>query len=251
MKKLYLFSLVLGAALTGLTSCMEIDNFDEPEAKIHGKLIDSTTGELYQTDQDDVHVRIWEMSYSTNPSPQDLSVKMDGTYNREHLFAGTYDMVPFDGSWWPCDTVRNVKIGNGGVSQDFTVTPYLKIKDFNAELEQDESGDYFLRLSGRLFAPITEGLPQVREIRPFLSDNHFCGAANHIDYYYQDAYRVNLRKMWTALGDMETGEGFETYSIVVPVKKGWHYWVRLGANVNDERQKFNYSEVKEILVPNT
>ena len=105
---------MFGAALTSLTSCMEIDNFDEPEAKISGKLIDATTGELYQTDQDDVHIRIWEMSYSLNPSPQDLSVKADGTYNREHLFAGTYDMVPFDGSWWPCDTVRNVKIGKGG-----------------------------------------------------------------------------------------------------------------------------------------
>ena len=44
MKKVYMMNLMLGVGLTVLTSCMEIDNFDEPEARISGKLIDSTTG---------------------------------------------------------------------------------------------------------------------------------------------------------------------------------------------------------------
>lgn len=64
---------------------MEVDNFDQPEASIYGRIIDSTTGENYLTDQGDVHIRIWEKSYSDNPNPQDLAVKMDGTYNRLHL----------------------------------------------------------------------------------------------------------------------------------------------------------------------
>lgn len=230
---------------------MEVDNFDEPEASIHGNLIDATTGENYLTDQADVHIRIWEKSYSANPTPQDLAVKMDGSYNREHLFAGTYDMIPNDGSWWPCDTTRQVAIGNNNnASVDFKVTPYLKIKDFNVEVIHNETSAMdTLVMSGRLFAPRTEGLPQVREVRPFLSINQYCGAANHIDYYYVDAYRVNIRKTWDKIGDMTTGEGKDTYTFRVPVKKGYHYWVRMGANVNDQYMKFNYSEIKEVEIP--
>lgn len=244
---------MIGAALLGLNSCMETDNFDEPEASIHGRLIDATTGENYLTDQGDVHIRIWEKSYRDNPTPQDLAVKMDGTYNREHIFAGTYDMLPYDGSWWPCDTTYEVPIGNKNHAEmDFKVTPYLKIKDFQMELIQDPKAEFdSLRLSCRLFAPIPNNpdMPQVRELRPFLSLNQYCGAANHLDYYYNDQYRVNIRKTWDRIGSTETGEGNDVYTITVPVKRGYHYWVRMGANVNDVNLKFNYSEIKEIEIP--
>lgn len=235
----------------GMASCMEVDNFDEPEASIHGRIIDATTGENYLTDQGDVHIRIWEKSYSDNPTPQDLAVKMDGSYNREHIFAGTYDMLPNDGSWWPCDTVYEVPIGNKNHAEmDFKVTPYLKIKDFKVEVIHDATAAMdTLVMSGRLFAPRTEGLPQVREVRPFLSINQYCGASNHIDFYYVDAYRVNIRKAWNKIGDMVTGEGKDTYTFRLPVKKGYHYWVRMGANVNDQYMKFNYSEIKEVEIP--
>lgn len=250
MKK-YIYSFLVAVSVMGLTSCMEVDNFDEPEAQISGKIIDKTTGENYLTDQGDVHLRIWEKSYSLNPAPQDLNVKGDGTYHREKLFAGTYDMLAYDGSWWPCDTIRNVAIGkSNSATQNFEVTPYLKIKDFECSLgEETADGMVILTMSCRLFAPITEELPQVREIRPFISINEHCGASNHLDYYYKDEYRINLRKSWSALGDMTTGEGNTTYEIKVPVKRGYHYWVRMGANVNDVHMKYNYSEIKEVVVP--
>lgn len=226
-----------------LTSCMGVDNFDGPKAHVSGRLIDSTTGENYMTDQNDTQIRIWEKSYSTNPTPQDLSVMANGNYNNEKLFAGTYDMVPFNGSYWPCEVVTKVGIGKHTV-QDFTVTPYLKIKDFKTELNGTT-----LTMSCRLFAPVTKDLPQVLEVRPFLSLNQFCGAANRIDYYYSNDYRVSLRKTWDKLGDMTTGEGFETHTITVELKRGYTYNVRMGANVDDAYKKFNYSEIVKIEVP--
>ena len=250
MKKFF-YSILAFALTACMVSCMEVDNFDQPEASIHGRLIDTTTGENYMTDQGDVHIRIWEKSYSDNPNPQDLAVKMDGSYNRLHLFAGTYDMLPNDGSWWPCDTTYDVPIGNkNNATMDFKVTPYLKIKDFKCDLKVDEtvSMDTII-MSCRLFAPITKNLPQVLEIRPFLNNNQYCGAANHIGYYYSDDYKVSLRKTWDKLGDMETGEGKETYTLKLPVKPGYTYWCRMGANVKDTNQKFNYSEIVKIEVP--
>ncbi len=241
MKKAFYILMAAAAAL--LSSCMQIDNFDAPAAQVEGRLIDKTTGQNLLVDQADTHIRIWERSYSTNPTPQDLAVKMDGTYKNSKLFSGTYDMLPLDGAYWPCDTTYNVAIGKAGKVQDFEVTPYLHVVDFTAELDGTT-----LTLSCKLQAPVTEGLPQVVEIRPFLSLNHFCGAANHIDYYYTNDYRISIRKAWSRIGDAE-GNGNETYSVSMEVKPGYHYWVRMGVQVNNQYKNWNYSEIKEIDVP--
>lgn len=251
MMKRNLYCLLLSSIMiVYMTSCMEIDNFDEPDARVSGRLIDATTGENYLTDQGETHIRIWEMSYSTNPTPQDLAVKSDGTYNNEKLFRGTYDMIPYNGSYWPIEDAVRVGIGKKGAVQDFTVTPYLKIKDFNVELggiDPSDSDFRLLKLSCRLFAPITSDLPMVMEVWPFLSLNQFCGNANRIDYYDKD--RITIRKSWDQIGDMTSGEGRQTYTITVSVKPGYTYNVRMGANVNDTHKKFNYSEMVKIEIP--
>jgi hypothetical protein len=232
---------------------MEIDNFDAPDAHVTGRLIDKTTGANFITDHADTGIRIWEMSYSLNPSPQGIPVKFDGTYNNEKLFAGTYDMLPYNGPYWPADTIHGVRIGKKTTTQDFEVTPYLHITDFDAVLEGTT-----LTLSCRLSAPFTEmningtvtPLPNVLEVRPFLSLTMYCGGANYIGEYWTNDYRVNLRRAWERIDTDGDGKSDETYTISVPVKKGYTYNVRMGANVNYTDQKFNLSEVKRIVVPN-
>ena len=44
MKKLK-HSLLFGVLTLFVTSCMEVDNFDEPDAHFTGRIIDKTTGE--------------------------------------------------------------------------------------------------------------------------------------------------------------------------------------------------------------
>lgn len=227
-------------------SCMEVDNFDEPDAHIYGRIIDKTTGKEVLADQGECHVRLWEKSYSLTPAPQDIPIKQDGTYNNNKWFRGTYDMVP-EGAWWPADTIRGVGIGSSK-QQDMEVVPYLKLEDFQCELQQHpELSMDSLVLSCRLDAPIEEGMPQITEIRPFLSLNQFCGGANHIDEYYKDQYRINIRKTWTAL--KTAGDDQKVYTIKVPVKRGYIYFVRMGARVNDTFTKFNYTEIKQIEIP--
>ena len=248
MMKKILYSLLTGVAAFCISSCMEIDNFDAPDAHVTGRLIDSTTGETYITDHTDTHIRIWEKSYSVNPTPQDIPVKGDGTYNNSKLFAGTYDMLPYDGPYWPADTAFNVPIGAKGTVQDFTITPYLKIVDFKTELD-----GITLTMSCRLQAPLTEknglALPQVLEIRPFLSLTQYCGNANKIDYYASNDFRINLRRTWDRIDTNGDGISDDTYTISVELKKGYSYNVRMGANVNDTYTKFNYSEIVRIVVP--
>ena len=135
-------------------------------------------------------------------------------------------------------------IGKSGTVQDFEVIPYLHVIDFDATLNGTE-----LTLTCRLQAPVTDGLPQIREIRPFINNNIHCGPGNRIDYYYNDANRINLRKMWPAIGDAEGNQTVAPYSLTVQLKAGYTYWVRMGVQVNDTYTSWNLSEVKKIVVP--
>lgn len=242
MKKI-LYSLLMGSAAMLMGSCMEVDNFDEPEAHVTGRIIDSTTGENILSDQGHYRVRIWEKSFSTNPRNQDIPVKQDGTYNNAKLFAGTYDVVP-EGAWWPADTIR-IGIGKKTVTQDFEVTPYLTLFDFKTELIASDT----LRLSCRLDAPVKVGLPQIMEVRPYLSLNQFCGANNCITFYNTNTYRVNIMQTWDRLEKLEDGKSV-VYSVKLPVKPGYTYFARMGAKVRDNLEKYNYTEIVKIEIPN-
>lgn len=249
MKKI-VSNLLVGASILLMASCMGVDNFDEPSAHFTGRIIDVTTGENIYADQGECRVRIWEKSFSLNPSPQDIPVKQDGTFNNTKLFNGTYDVVP-EGAWWPCDTIR---VGIGGkVTQNFEVTPYLKVFDLKTELIDDS-----LAISCRLDAPITEGLPQIMEVRPYLSLNQFCGAGNAISYYFNmgqssdsnisQKYVKKIMTTWERIPKLEDGKS-EVYSFKVDVKPGYTYFVRVGAKVKDTFQKCNYSEIVKVEVP--
>lgn len=241
MKKIF-YSLFVCAAALSVSSCMEIDNFDGPDSHFTGRIIDSTTGKNILADQGECRVRLWEKSYSTNPGQQDIPVKQDGTFNNTKLFKGTYDVVP-EGAWWPADTVR---VGIGGkVTKDFEVTPYLTLFDFKTELVAADS----LKVSCRIDAPVTEGLPRIQDIRPFLSLEQFCGAANCIGYYSTiGAYKESINSTWDKLEKLEDGKS-EVYEFTLLVKPGYTYFVRMGARVKDTFEKYNYTEIVKVEVP--
>lgn len=93
MKKyiyLLLFSLPLLAA-----SCSK-DNYDEPQETFRGKFIDKQTGEPFQTaiGNTGIRIRMMEYSWSDNPQPYDMNVKMDGTFNNTKVFKGEYGITP-------------------------------------------------------------------------------------------------------------------------------------------------------------
>jgi hypothetical protein len=98
-----------------------------------------------------------------------------------------------------------------------------------------------------LKAPKRVGLPNIVEIKPFLSLTNFVGESNYINIAEYNNKRIQINKSWlTEVGDVETSN---VYTIgPLPVKAGYTYNVRVGANVNDANRKYNYSEIKEVAV---
>lgn len=241
MKKI--LYIVLGVLLMAVTSCMETDNWDEPDVTVRGRVIDSYTGENILTTQGDWGVRIWERTWTASaPTAQTLAVKQDGSYTNTKLFAGRYDMLPYGGPFWPVDTLKDV-VFNGTTEQNFTVTPYLQLPGFEASLNGLK-----LTLTCQLKAPIRNGLPNIVEIKPFLSLNSFSGASSFIDIPEYNNQRKQINKSWMEeVGDVETSNVYRIGPL--PVKAGYTYYVRLGANVNDANRKYNYTEIIKIVVP--
>ena len=237
--------IVLGMALLGLSSCYKKDNWAEPDARVYGNIIDIYTKKPLLTSQNDWSIRIWERSWTASvPINQSLAVKQDGTYNNSKLFAATYDMLPFGGPFWPTtDTAKNVVYTRDGVQQDFTVTPYLQVVDFTATVSGTD-----LTLTCHLKAPKRVGLPNLVEVKPYLSLNAFVGESSYINIAEYNNKRIQINKSWIdENGDVETSK---LYTIgPLPVKSGYTYNVRIGANVNDANKKYNYSEIKQVIVP--
>jgi hypothetical protein len=241
MKKT-LYSLVGCLAFLFCFSCTAIDNYDSPDARLSGRIIDQTTGENFLGE---AGIRMWEISWDSLPQPRDLAVMQDGTYNNTKLFKGTYDMQAYNGAHWPAERITGIKLANSTV-QDFEVIPYIKVVDVKWKLDGLD-----LTLSCKLEAPITEGLPEVWEIRPFVSLTQFCNTGSRIDEYNKDEYRTNVSKNWA---DIAASSGSKTsieFSIpkVLPLKSGRTFYVRLGARVRDIYSKYNYSEIFEVKVP--
>ncbi len=195
MKKI--LYLMFGATLFLFASCQKIDNWDEPGARLYGNVIDIYTGTNLAMDQNDWQIRIWDKTWEEkNPGTvaqfQSLAVMRDGTYNNTKLFSGTYNMLPYDGPFWPADTVKGVVLENE-TQQDFTVTPYLQVLNFNATLIGTS-----LTLTCTVKAPIITGLPNLYEVKGFLSLTTFCGNSNYINIGDYNNLRKQINKTWAA-----------------------------------------------------
>ena len=237
--------ILLGMTLLVLSSCYKKDNWAAPDAHISGSVMDFYTKKTLLASQNDWSIRIWERSWTGSvPVNQTIPVKQDGTYNNDKMFAGTYDMLPFGGPFWPTtDTAKNVVFTKDGVQQNFIVTPYLQVTDLTTSLSGTD-----LTLTCRLKAPKRVGLPNVVEVRPFISLIDFVGESNFINIAEYNNRKITINKSWIdENGDVDTSK---LYTIgPLPVKSGYTYNVRVGANVNDAYRKYNYSEIKVVVVP--
>jgi hypothetical protein len=224
-------------------SC-EFDNFDEPAAGFHGRIIDATTSENFVMSSNTFQVRMWEISYSENPSARNINIKDDGTFNNDKLFAGTYKVLPVGGAFWPLQDTATIVLKDGAnVEQNFTLTPYVKVSIVDYNL----GANNILQIRGRFEAPIKEGLPNVLDIRPFVAITRFVGNQNITAY--SDPSRIDINRN---INDIPDGEIFTMEvktSEGTGLLPGRTFYVRLGVRVDDSYRSYNFSEIIAIDVP--
>jgi hypothetical protein len=103
-------------------------------------------------------------------------------------------------------------------------------------------------------------MPQIMDVRCFISSIQFCGNVNRLDAYYNLEVNkvkktvINVRKAWSNISDgVEGSDGLthskDTYKFAVWAKPGYTFFVRMGVRVDDAFQMYNYSDIVKIEVP--
>lgn len=124
MKKILL---LVSCCLFALTSC-EVDNYDGPDASIHGSILDEATGELVGTDiQNGSAIIVREQGF-TNPADQSWAIMNTGEYRNNMVFAATYDVRFENGNFYPF-AIKDFVVKGGDNTYDFKVTPYIRVKN--------------------------------------------------------------------------------------------------------------------------
>jgi hypothetical protein len=106
----------------------KIDNYEAPNAQVRGSILDAVTRTLVETDiQNGSALRVYELGWPTEAA-QTWVIKQDGTYQNDLIFAAHYKVEFINGNFYPF-TVNDVEFKKGQNTQDFEVTPYIRVKN--------------------------------------------------------------------------------------------------------------------------
>jgi len=220
-------------------SCVRKDNYEGPNASLRGNIYEAGSDSLVQTCSGNFSVRLEQLSWSSNPTPQDIPVKIDGTYQNTELFSGHYRVSIHGGAFWPVDSIEmDIKEGS---MHDFTLTPYILIKNFNAVMTDSTT----LKLTYNFVMP-QDGIPDVFEIQPYVNNTKIVGPGASI-YDFSDVNKVTFNKSWINFTDDEKAKAQQ---IIIPnLIPGRIFYVRVGVKFNNDDKSSNLSNIIEITVP--
>jgi hypothetical protein len=267
MKKLF-YSLIFCLAAVSFYSC-KIDNFDEPQETLKGKVVDAATGDLVLTDQgsEGTRIRLRELSWTETKVPDnfDFACMKEGIFQNTKIFKGHYN-VRIDGAFIPLvrkgiagDTIADESkyIDIKGVTEvEFKVQPFLKVEwvgtpvvsggkitatvkvsravspaDFKAKIEP--MGNY------------NDNFLNVTDVRLFVSQLPFVGYREW-DNRYTTQINYNSNSFDALLGQPIT----ITTSGVIPA--GRTVFIRAAARINyatENIKRHNYNAAIRVDIP--
>ena len=233
MKKI-INRILVGATILASSACTKIDNYPGPNASFQGNIISSAGGNLLTSGGS---TQIWMQQIGWT-APQTIPSKFDGTFEDTRLFSGRYRVLPTGGAFWPIYDTITVNLGKG-TRHDFTVTPYLVIKNFKATL----SGTT-LTLTYDIDAPVVAGLPTIKDTQPYVNTTRLVGTGASIRDF-SDVNAVTINKNFI---DMSTAEKSRTLTVpnLIP---GRTFFVRVGVRLADSYNSSNFSEIVQVDIP--
>ena len=134
MKKLT-YLIIIAAVLVFFTASCEKDDHPGPDAKVYGSILDSLGATLVEQDiQTGSQIEVQELGFPTLVS-QFWVIKNNGEYRNNLVFSNNYDIYMRNGNYFPY-TLRNVSIKPGENNINFSVVPYIRVKDCTITRDQ-------------------------------------------------------------------------------------------------------------------
>lgn len=131
--------ILLSTILFLLTSC-EIDNYEAPNAEVHGFFFDAKDGKtLIGTDIiNGNEIRVYEQGFSSE-ARQSWAIANTGEFTNNRVFAATYRLEFTNTNFYPYEGDNMWIVKKGKNERNFFVTPFIRI--LNPKIEYDSSNN--------------------------------------------------------------------------------------------------------------
>lgn len=250
----HITAICLTIVLAGACST-ELDNYPVPDATLRGAVINANTGEPLQTEVGDrgTRIKLLELSWSDNPTPQYLYSRQDGTYNNNKIFKGTYN-ISAEGAFVPLvqtssagDTVadgsKTLAVPSGEVTTvNFEVEPFLEVEWVGEPVINDD-GTVTVQVRVTRGTDNPEFQPNMNAVFLFVNNTKYLGD-NNWDNRYSYAVVYGGTSGNDLLGDVIS---LTTRGGALPGNRD--YYLRVGARTDYGLQLYNYNEPRVISVP--
>ena len=238
MKKIYYYLTIV--TLLFLAASCEKDNYNGPNAGVQGRILDPS-GNPLQTEQggSNMRIKMEELSWKSAIVPTYLNLKEDGTYVNSKLFSGTYKMTPVEGAFYPYDVAGDTLEIKGTVTKDFTVVPYLKVEWVTRPYVNDTN---YIAASIKFTRNPKAGMtmPSLNNARFFIATTQYVGNNN---------YDSQLIAGTVAVTNAQEGQTINFITSRAVKYTHATYYVRVGVCCNDSYKKYNYTDIKTVVVP--
>lgn len=232
MKSIRTFSIAI-ISLFLLNSCelSELDNYDGPNATIHGGIYDLETGELVQQDViNGMQIEYVEHGFD-NAQTQYMVVMNDGTYRNNLMFAAEYTIRPVRGNFVPVES-KEIKV-EGDIIQNFEVQPYIRVQ--NALIEKQEN----------------------KVVATFNLDQTVTNNVNTIGLFAHEEMNVGepLNLVSSKIDINAVSNDVFEYRLEInleanssSLESGKDYYFRVGALIDAPEAKYNYAPAVKITI---
>ena len=230
MKRLYY---IFGLSALLLSSCnyFEYDNYEAPNSGLEGTVVDRKTNEPLQAEAAN--------SYTA-----------DGTFLNTKIFAGKYRITLKEGAFYAPEPEVVYLKENRLTRLDYSVIPYARVnideitltgsKQNNLEIKYTiEDTEKEVNTEG-----LDEGLYTLSEAQVFISSKSPNVGVNNSE----TKYTIRAKKEFER-GDYEPGVPFQVVEKNVRNLDPGKYWVRIGVRTANPQKRYNFSTIKEIVVP--
>lgn len=268
MKKIF-YSILICLAAVSFHSC-EIDNYDEPQETIKGRVVDAVTGELVLTDQgsEGTRVRLRELSWKETKVPDnfDFFCMKEGIFQNTKVFRGHYN-VRIDGAFIPLvrltstgDTIADESkyIDIKGVTEvEFKVQPFLKVEWIGTPTVSDGKITATVKVT-RAVSPAdfkakiepmggyNDNMLNITDVRLFVSQLPYVGYRE-----WDNRYTTEINYSGNSF-DAQLGQPITiTTKGVIPA--GRTVFIRAAARINyatENIKRHNYNQFIRVDVPN-
>lgn len=279
MKKIAFYTLL--CMLFSFTSCdmFKLDNKDAPEETLQGEVVDVATGEPVLTEQSGagIRVRLLEVSWGENVTPQDFNCMPDGRFQNTKLFKARYN-VRVDGPFIPIvrEDTRGVPLADESKTLDisgvakvkFEVQPFLKVELIGTPTFSNGKITTKVKVTravkDSIFRAKIEPMGNYSSTFLNVTDIRFLiGYTQSVGFDRKDGNGKTEASddRWNSQISY-TGSSFEpllgdtlTIQSIGTIPSGRTVFIRALARINYDTprgsgtRRYNYSEVKEVMIP--